>query len=416
MATVTARPVGKVSSLIGAPLGASVEFEEPELLAGYDIQLVPGAKGPASQLWAKPMWAYTSDQARFDTLDDRPAFDGMLVGKRRPVVRLGVGEPITAYEWTLRQDGDVLETATDVTEGISVDGRSFEIRPTVRLRRSGQKARPQREGVFYPPFDSHLPGQPHSEDTRIRYRALSHAGHDDHDAYAVDFNWGSGGADRGHWVRAAAAGRVVKVDEANGQVHIRHPRFANGIDYETVYAHMDPVLVKLHDRVKAQQRIGRIGSTYHGTGTISPHLHHQHLKDGEPIKMRLLIRDEVTSIPVSKRAPEKTETWSEPVPGWVQPRGLAPARLTVRVKRARDDRWSKGSNIRFLVAREPDAVPGDQDELFADVVANDGIAHQYNGPDADAGKYSVRYRARGDAGSVSDWAYDQSIEVVPALA
>lgn len=421
MATVTPRPVGKVSSIIGAPFRASVELDDDEQLTGYDIQLVPGVKGPASQLWDKPAWSFTSDQPRFVTIDDRPSFEDVLVSRRRPVVQMAAGEPITAYEWTLRQDGDILEEATDVSDGISPDGLTFEFRPTERLRRSGRKAPAKRRGVFYPPFESHLPGQPRSEDTRIRYRALTHPGHDDHDAYAVDFNWGSGGADRGHWVRAAADGRVVKIVEDNGQVHIRHPNFANGVDYETVYAHMDPVLVKLHDRVTAQQRIGRIGSTYHGEGTISPHLHHQHLKDGEPIKMRLLIRDEVTTIPISKRAPDRVETWSEGVPGWVQPRGLAPARLAVRVKRARDDRWSRRNAIRFIVARKRDAVPGDQDELFLDAAArgdgtDDAIAYRYDGADLDAGKFSVRYRARGDAGSVSDWAYDQSIEVVPDLA
>ena len=49
-----------------------------------------------------------------------------------------------------------------------------------------------------------------------------------------------------------------------------------------------------------------------------------------------------------------------------------------------------------------------------EVSASDGVLAAR--ADVDAGKYSVRYRARGDAGSVSDWAYDQSIEVVPSLA
>ena len=74
--------------------------------------------------------------------------------------------------------------------------------------------------MFYPPFDSHLPDMPRSEASRISYTPLTHAGHEGNDAYAVDFNWGSGSADRGHWVLAAADGRVSTVDRANGQVHI----------------------------------------------------------------------------------------------------------------------------------------------------------------------------------------------------
>jgi hypothetical protein len=337
MDAVTARPVGQVTSLIGAALGADIDFPNSgEQLAGFEIELVKGTKGNRSKVWKDPLWSYSSDEPRFVSVDGHHAFDGMLVKRRRPRFRLRAAQPIDAYSWVLRQDGDVIEEATDVSKGIAGDGLSFTFRPEERLRRSGQRGLPKRTDAFYPPVESHLPNMPRSEDSRIRYSALTHAGHDGHDAYSVDFNWGVGGADKGHWVRSAAAGRVTKVDPDNGQVHIKHPRFDGKSSYETVYAHMDPVLVKRGERVAAQQRIGKIGAQYHGSEPISPHLHHQHLKDGQPIKMKLLIYGEDTPIGVSRPNPNRTIVWDSKVPGWIQPRGPAPARIAGRARSASD--------------------------------------------------------------------------------
>ena len=413
---VTPRPVGMVTSLIGAPLVAEVAFPYGEQLEGFEIELVSGQKGSRSKAWKRALWSFSSDEPRFVSVDGHRAFDGMLVKRRRPRFLLRVTQPIDAYSWTLRQDGDVIDGATDVTDGISDDGLAFHFRPEDRLRRSGRLGKARRKGVFYPPFESHLPNMPRSEDSRIRYTALTHAGHGDHDAYAVDFNWGAGGADKGHWVRSAAAGRVTEVDPANGQVHIKHPRFDGESSWETVYAHMDPVLVKPGERVAAQQRIGKIGAKYHGSEPISPHLHHQHLKNGEPVKMKLLIYGKETPIGVSRANPGRTLAWGTKVPGWIQPRGPAPARLSARTRRASDQVWSRRNALRFIVGPKDADVPEEQDALFGTTEHDGGIAHLYNGPDVDPGEYTVRYRARGDAGTETAWAYDNSIVVEPALA
>ncbi len=357
-----------------------------------------------------------SAHPQFVWLDDYRAFDGMLIGRRRPVVRMATREPIDAYSWELHPGWRLIDVATESSDGIAGDGLSFEFRPEKRLRRSGRAGKARRKGVFYPPFASHLPNMPRTEESRIRYSALTHPGHDEQDAYSVDFNWGAGGADRGHWVRAAAAGRVSKVDPANGQVHITHPAFDDTSTYETVYAHLDPVSVKEGQRVKAQRRIGKIGSTYHGSGAISPHLHHQHRRDGEPLKMRLLIDGEDTAIGVSRQAPSRTIVWERLVPGWVRPRGPAPARLVVRTRDAADGTWSRPNDLRFVLATRTIRSSGSREDRFGAVAPDTAIAFDYNGPEVAPGEYTFRYRALGDIGAPTRWAYDRSVVVEPALA
>ncbi len=252
---------------------------------------------------------------------------------------------------------------------------------------------------------------------RWRMTSVSHPGHDGQDEYAVDFNWGFGEADRGHPVRAAAKGRVSKVDRANGQVHIEHPRFDGESDWETVYAHLDPVLVKPGQQVKAQQRIGRIGSRYHGSGAISPHLHFQQRKDGKPVKMRLLLEGEEVPIGVSRRAPSGIVQWGRQARGWLRPRGPAPARLVVKVRNAADGHWSEENDLRFILATSDDPALDDRVGAFGTTVdADTDIAFDYNGPPVDPGEYTFRYRAIGDRGTQTPWAYDRSVIVEPALA
>ena len=416
MAAVTPKPIGTYPSLIGVPLRADVTLPGDERLAGFEIELVEGRKGGRAGAWDSPRWRMTSDQPQFAWLDERRAFDGLRIARRRPVVQLRTDSPIDAYSWALHQDGEILEESKRVSDGIAADGLSFEFRPTRRLRRSGRAGKPRRKGVFYPPFDSHLPGMPRSEESRISYTALSHPGHDGQDEYAVDFNWGAGGADRGHWVRAAANGRVSKVEGTNGQVHIEHPRFDGESDWETVYAHLDPVLVKPGQRVKAQQRIGKIGSRYHGSGAISPHLHFQQRKDGKPVKMRLLLDGEEVPIGVSRRAPSGIVQWDRQVPGWLRPRGPAPARLVVKARDAADGRWSEDNELRFILATKDDPALDEQAGAFGTVDADTDIAFDYNGPAVAPGEYTFRYRAIGDRGTRTPWAYDRSVMVEPALA
>jgi hypothetical protein len=270
--------------------------------------------------------------------------------------------------------------------------------------------------VFYPPVDSHLPDMPPSEDSRIAYTALSHAGHTDEDAFAVDFNWRSGEADRGHWVRAAAAGRVSRIEPDNGEVHIRHRRFDGDADWETVYAHLDPITVREGQRVRAYQRLGRIGSRYYGDTPISPHLHHQHRQDGRPTKMRLLVEGEVLPVEVSRRDPGHTIVDRRPIPGWERPRGPAPAQLAVRTRSAADQTWSPWSELELVVAAKDAPAIGEHDAAFGSGVDGAAIAVDYAGPAVAPGEYTVRYRARGDDGTTTPWGYDRTVVVEPALA
>lgn len=109
-------------------------------------------------------------------------------------------------------------------------------------------------GTFKPPFRCGL-----------SYWGLTYP---THTAYAVDFNRGGGNDDLGDPVLASAEGDVYYILPKNGQVHIRHK---NG--YITIYAHMRNIRVGVGDHVQLGQRIGDIGNTYIGPGTISPHLH-----------------------------------------------------------------------------------------------------------------------------------------------
>lgn len=416
MAEITPRPVGRVEQLIGVPLRADVELPSGEELAAYEVELVPGRKGGRSRSWADPLWRLESEAPRVEAIDDHPAFEGMSVGRRRPVVRIVASEPIDTYAWRLWQDGEPIEAETKATAGIGPDGLHAELRPSRRLRRSGRAGRPRRKGVFYPPFDSHLPDMLRSDESRIAYTALTHAGHADQDAFAVDFNWHTGEADRGHWVRAAAAGVVSHVDPDNGQVHIRHPGFDGEHDWETVYAHLDPILVREGQRVRAYRRIGRIGSTYHGDEVISPHLHHQHRRDGQPVRMRLLVEGRPMAIGVSRSDPARTIAGKSPVPGWQRPRGPAPARLAVRTRRAADGHWSPWTEMGFILAAKDAPAIGEHDASFGSDAEGAAVALEYAGPSVEPGEYTVRYRAHGDAGTVTPWAYDHTIAVEPVLA
>jgi murein DD-endopeptidase MepM/ murein hydrolase activator NlpD len=76
---------------------------------------------------------------------------------------------------------------------------------------------------------------------------------------------------------AAPIGRLIRAS-ADGVV-TRSGRMSNGCgigvyinhgNYETIYCHASKVLVKIGDRVKRGQNIGRVGSTGYSTG---PHLH-----------------------------------------------------------------------------------------------------------------------------------------------
>jgi len=116
-------------------------------------------------------------------------------------------------------------------------------------------------GVFRPPFKCGL-----------TYAGSTYPAHSD---YSVDFNRGV--VDLGDPIRASANGRVSYIYLPNGQVHITH---AGG--YETVYAHMQKIQVRTGDTVRLGEQIGEIGNVGQSTG---PHLHVNHLKNGNRIKV-----------------------------------------------------------------------------------------------------------------------------------
>jgi len=419
-ATVAPAEIGAVMNLRGAPLSAAVEFAtDAEALDAYEVQLATRGGGRAKG-WQKPIWSHATGQPRFVSANGRAAGNGMTIVNRRPFIEVALDRPIDAYTWTLEQDGDVIEEHELSTSGIGDDGLTVGFRPEAKLRRTGRPGPARRKGVFYPPFDSHAADVAQSADSRVRFSALTHAAHVNEDAFAVDFNFGSGDDDRGHWVRAAAAGKVSKVVEDNGQVHIEHPLFDGKARYETIYAHMSDIQVKPLEWVSAQQRIGRIGSTYYGDSVISPHLHHQHRRKGEPIKMRLYVGGKVAPISISKAdGGKRPQRESGTIAGWVQPNGLARARLSLRTRDAETQKMSRLQRLFFRIAARGQELPDEPYPASAEEAVDGAapmIAITYDGPQLDPGDYSVRYRAVSDAGDETPWGYDHSLVVEQPLA
>jgi murein DD-endopeptidase MepM/ murein hydrolase activator NlpD len=101
----------------------------------------------------------------------------------------------------------------------------------------------------------------------------------------VDF-----GAPRGTPIFAAGDGTVIMAGWHGGYgnyVRIRHNK-----DYQTGYGHMSKILVRIGQRVKQGQVIGRVGTTGRSTG---PHLHFEVLRDGH------YINPETMKLPTFKR-------------------------------------------------------------------------------------------------------------------
>jgi len=351
----------------------------------------------------------------FDRLGGAMAFDGMDVRSARPTLRFRVPERILAFRWQLRQDGNLVGRGR--VSGIPAGERRFEITPDEPLRRTNQPAK-LRHDVLYPPFETHFPPtaapSPH---TRVRYRAQTGTNHDNDDnRFAVDFNFRSDDADRGHWVLAVAKGKVDAIVANNGEVHIVHEGFGAAGRFETWYAHMRPVKVHVGDQVDPLQRIGRLGDKYHGNPqeTISPHLHHQHRRDGKGVKMELFMRGTMRNVEVSRANPTATEVWSQKVSGWDRPTGLARARFIVRVRRASDGEWSQANRLLFTVAaRDAEIVAPPQVEQRR--AGRTDIAHRYDGRSQEPGSYSLRYRVRDDSGTISDWAFDHTLVIQPVF-
>jgi murein DD-endopeptidase MepM/ murein hydrolase activator NlpD len=79
-------------------------------------------------------------------------------------------------------------------------------------------------------------------------------------------------------VAAAARGTVVHAGPAGTYGNLVTLRHDNG--FETRYAHLSEVDVKVGDVVEAGADLGKVGTTGYSTG---PHLHFEVRHDGQPI-------------------------------------------------------------------------------------------------------------------------------------
>ncbi len=78
-------------------------------------------------------------------------------------------------------------------------------------------------------------------------------------------------APRGTPIQASGDGKVIKVKNLR-RGYGKHVVIDHGYGYQTLYAHMSKIHVKVGDHVKRGQKIGEVGSS--GTST-APHLHYE---------------------------------------------------------------------------------------------------------------------------------------------
>lgn len=93
-------------------------------------------------------------------------------------------------------------------------------------------------------------------------------------------------APKGTAIQATGDGVVIKADFKSGYgrcVIIKH-----GYGYETLYAHMDKILVKKGQKVKRGQPIGKVGSS--GIST-APHCHYEVHFHGKPVNPIAFVLD-----------------------------------------------------------------------------------------------------------------------------
>lgn len=91
--------------------------------------------------------------------------------------------------------------------------------------------------------------------------------------YGLDFT-----APSGTPIQATGAGKVVKAGPISG--YGRHVVIEHGFGYQTLYAHMKRIDVKVGDKVKRGQQIGQVGNT--GTST-APHCHYEVIHKGQKV-------------------------------------------------------------------------------------------------------------------------------------
>ncbi len=90
----------------------------------------------------------------------------------------------------------------------------------------------------------------------------------------------------GSYIRAAGAGRVVEVGEADS-IFGKYVRIDHGNGYVTLYAHASHTSVQLGEEVRKSEVIALSGSTGEST---APHLHFEILLEGETVDPLELVR------------------------------------------------------------------------------------------------------------------------------
>jgi len=97
-------------------------------------------------------------------------------------------------------------------------------------------------------------------------------------------------ADVGTEIYATGDGEVLSVDsKLSGYGH--HVIIQHGYGFETLYAHMSRVAVRVREKVKRGQVIGYVGNTGTSTG---PHLHYEVHKNGSPVDPAFYFYSDIT--------------------------------------------------------------------------------------------------------------------------
>lgn len=90
-------------------------------------------------------------------------------------------------------------------------------------------------------------------------------------------------------ILATAEGVVVRADYNGG--YGNHVRVDHGYNYETLYAHMSKIEVKIGDRIERGDVLGYLGSTGRSSG---PHLHYGIYRNGQAMNPRYYLDFEET--------------------------------------------------------------------------------------------------------------------------
>ncbi len=148
--------------------------------------------------------------------------------------------------------------------------------------------------------------------TTSGWRAGTHDGHDGDDAYAIDWNRGSGNADVGERVLSVASGRVIYARSGQGRVHDRDAfGYGNTVivqlgadpSFAVRYAHLRSVSVTEGEYVSLGEPIGTVGAS--GLSGRLPYTAHLHLT----LYQRLYERPDSTDRCYSGKAQQRGIDW-----------------------------------------------------------------------------------------------------------